>query len=48
LTANFNASVVLAGIKADSITVDSANQVTATFTKGVPPLSNSSIPELLF
>jgi len=28
--------------------VDSATQVTATFTKGLPPLSKESIPELKF
>lgn len=48
LTADFKALTSLAGVDADSVVIDSATQVTATFTKGIPPLSNASIPELKF
>lgn len=48
LTSNFKALTALAGVNADSVSIDSDSQVTATFTKGVPPLSKDSIPELKF
>jgi len=41
LTSNFNALTILAGIKADSVTIDSDTQVTATWNKGVPPISTA-------
>lgn len=47
-TAGFNANSSLAGVYADTIVVDSATQVTATWNKGVPALSSPSKAELFF
>jgi len=47
-TADFDASSVLDGVKADSVVVDSATQITATWSKGVPALKLAKKPELSF
>jgi len=47
-TADFDLFATLDGIKADSIVVDSANKVTATWTKGVPVIKTASKPVLSF
>lgn len=44
----YTATAIFGGIAADSIVVDSASQVTATFTKGVPVVSADTAPVLTF
>lgn len=44
----FTAHAAFAGVPADTVAVDSAAQVTATWTKGVPPSQNATRPELYF
>jgi hypothetical protein len=39
-TAEYTASVVFGGIKADTVVVSSATQVVATYNKGVPVVSS--------
>jgi hypothetical protein len=48
LLTGYTASVSLGGVKADTVSVDSATQVTATWTKGVPVLSTPTSPVLSF
>lgn len=47
LTSGFSAQLTYAGVTADSVSIDSASQVTATFNLGVP-LSTSVKPVLWF
>lgn len=47
-TAGFTARAFFNGIKADSVVVDSATQVTATWTLGVPVVVNATKPVLRF
>lgn len=44
----FSANASFGGVVADSIVIDSANQVTATFTKGVPVVNSETAPVLTF
>lgn len=46
-TSSYTAKFSYAGVTADSVTIDSATQVTATFTNGVP-LSYATLPVLWF
>jgi hypothetical protein len=45
---DYDGSVNYMGIDADSVSVDSSSQVTATFTKGVPIAQSEIAPELEF
>jgi hypothetical protein len=47
-TAGFDGNASLAGIYADTVVIDSATQVTATWAKGVPALSSPKVPVLSF
>ena len=38
--------VTFLGIENDSCTIENTDQVTATFTKGVPPTDSEAYPEL--
>ena len=45
---NFTASASYGGAMADSVTVDSATQVTAQWNYGLPPIGQSIVPSLWF
>jgi hypothetical protein len=47
-TSGYNAHVEYGGAEADTVTIDSATQVTATWTYGMPPVGESLIPALWF
>ena len=47
-TTDFTANVSYGGADADTVVVDSATQVTATWTLGMPPLDTDLIPKLWF
>ncbi len=47
-TADFTAKAKYAGVEATSVTIDSANQVTATWTSGVPRFNTAVAPSLWF
>ena len=47
-TSNYVAQASLNGINADTVSIDSATKVTATWTLGVPVISGSQIPSLWF
>jgi len=47
-TTGYTARVSLNGIKADTVVTDSATQVTATWTLGVPVVVNATKPSLNF
>jgi len=47
-TASYTAHVSYAGVPATSVAIDSATQVTATWTKGVPVASAAAVPTLYF
>lgn len=47
-TRGFVANSSYGGVDADTVTVDSATQVTAVWTLGMPPLGQDLIPELWF
>lgn len=46
--ADFTVSAEFAGVTADAVVVDSSTQATATFTLGVPVVSQDEFPTLLF
>jgi len=43
-TAGYTAAASLAGVVADTVTVDSATQATATWTLGVPAVNTATKP----
>jgi hypothetical protein len=47
-TSDYVANASYGGANADTVTVDSATQVTATWTYGMPPLGEALIPKLWF
>lgn len=47
-TSGYTANVSYAGVVADTVTVDSATQVTATWSMGMPPLGLAYVPSLWF
>lgn len=47
-TSNFLANASYGGAFADSVTIDSATQATATWTYGLPPLGVEAMPSLWF
>lgn len=47
-TSDYTANVLLGGVKSDSVTIDSAGKITATFAKGVPIVETAAVPTLEF
>jgi hypothetical protein len=47
-TTDFNAHAAYSDVPADTVVVDSATQVTATWTMGIPPMGTDVIPDLWF
>jgi len=47
-TSGYAVNASYSGIPADTVVVDSATQVTATWTMGIPPLSSAVVPKLWF
>jgi len=47
-TSGYLANASYGGATADQVTIDSATQVTATWTYGLPPLDLDTVPELWF
>lgn len=47
-TSGYVANASLSGMPADTVVIDSATQVTATWTMGLPPVNYTYVPELWF